>query len=394
MRERRRQPRRNQIRMDREHVHDRPRALRGAVGRAEILMNRVGECVWPGQPGLSWPCDASAPPMTFTSSGDELERVVRPREQQLVGARREIDAAHPELRHPEQVEIRFVADDEVADRRELLRDRRRVRGELTARTRRQRHGSPVARVDRDDQAHAVELRRRGRVPQHDFVVAADRCSPGCHEDRHPYGVEPGERCHVHLRLRDHRIEAATLSSVAPTNMPVPRGPTRGHNATRTAQQHEPAHAGGYSSAMYSGSTVGPNKDLDEFAVGGRDPACAEPFRHRVRRPARGRRQRRQLATLPGFVVSTVPRRVASEPEQGRGIALDLGGNGARRRCDIVVRADSHELVRYERLLPRVLEGLRQLERLTVGSDLRRDRRPDAGRDRLARRVTGGHRRAR
>ena len=32
------------------------------------LMNAVGECVGRSEPGLSWPCDASAPPITFTSS--------------------------------------------------------------------------------------------------------------------------------------------------------------------------------------------------------------------------------------------------------------------------------------------------------------------------------------
>ena len=96
-------------------------------------MNAVGECVGRSEPGLSWPCDDERAADHVHVVGDELERVVRAREQQLVRARREIDAAHPELRHPEQVEVRLVADDEVADRRELLRDRRRVRRELAAR---------------------------------------------------------------------------------------------------------------------------------------------------------------------------------------------------------------------------------------------------------------------
>ena len=47
------------------------------------------------------------------------------------------------------------------------------------------------------------------------------------------------------------------------------------------------------------------------------------------------------------------------------------------------RADADELGRDERLLPRVLEQLRELERLAVGRDLRRDRRPHARRDRLS-----------
>src|SRR4051794_22741788 len=78
-----------------------------------------------------------------------------------------------------------------------------------------------------------------------------------------------------LRLR-------TLSSVAPTNMPVPaRADPAVASATRSASNASLRTRGEYS---VSKSTVGPNKHLDEFAVGGRDPACAEALRHRVRRP--------------------------------------------------------------------------------------------------------------
>ena len=70
-------------------------------------------------------------------------------------------------------------------------------------------------------------------------------------------------------------------------------------------------------------------------------------------------------------------RIAAEPEQRRGVALDLGGDRAGDRGDVLVGADADELLGHERLLPRVLEQLRELERLPVGRDLRRDRRPDA-----------------
>src|SRR5512146_1412205 len=176
-----------------------------------------------------------------------------------------------------------------------------------------------------------------------------------------------------LRLR-------TLSSVAPTNMPVPaRADPTVADVTRSASNATLRTRGEYSVGK---RTVGPNKHLDEFAVGGRDPARPEPLRYRIRRPARSRREGRQLAATPRLVVVDRRGGVAAETEQRRWVAIDLGGDGAGDRGDVVVRPDAHELLRHERLLPRVLEQLRELERLPVGSDLRCDRRPHAGRNRL------------
>src|SRR6476469_9203772 len=84
-----------------------------------------------------------------------------------------------------------------------------------------------------------------------------------------------------LRLR-------TLSSVAPTNMPVPAWADPAvMNAARTATNTTLRTRGAYSVGK---STVGANKHLDKFAVGGRDPARPEAFRHRVRGPSRRRGQ--------------------------------------------------------------------------------------------------------
>ena len=96
-------------------------------------MNMVGECVGRSEPRLVLTVRGECAADHVHVVGDELERVVGAREQQLVRARREVGAVHPELRHPEEVQVRLVADDEVADRGELLRDRRCIRRELAAR---------------------------------------------------------------------------------------------------------------------------------------------------------------------------------------------------------------------------------------------------------------------
>ena len=46
---------------------------------------------------------------------DRLDRVVGPREQVLVRGRGDVAAAGAELRHPERVQVRLVADDHGRD---------------------------------------------------------------------------------------------------------------------------------------------------------------------------------------------------------------------------------------------------------------------------------------
>src|SRR5689334_8807544 len=173
----------------------------------------------------------------------------------------------------------------------------------------------------------------------------------------------------------------TLSSVAPTNIPVPaRAEPHVRNAATTrAAKASLSTAAGY---LVGECTVGAYEDLDEFAVGGLDPACSEPLGHGIRRSAGRRRQRGKLAAVPGRLVVGRPSGVAAESQQRRRIALDLRGDCAGDRSDVLVGADADELLRDERLLPGVLEQLRELERLPVGRDLRVDRSPHPRRDRL------------
>src|SRR6185503_13679408 len=126
------------------------------------------------------------------------------------------------------------------------------------------------------------------------------CSPGCHRIDIRTVSRPASAAMSIFDFATSGLRLRTLSSVAPTNMPVPAwaDPTV-TSATRSASNTTLRTRGEYS---VSKSTVGANKHLDEFAVGGRDPARAEAFRHRVRGPSRRRGQRRELAAPPRLVV--------------------------------------------------------------------------------------------
>ena len=77
--------------------------------------NRVGEIVSRPVPGRSTPRGASAPPQIRASGADGLHGVVRRREQRQVGGRGGAGAVEVELRQPEAVQVRLVADDQVAE---------------------------------------------------------------------------------------------------------------------------------------------------------------------------------------------------------------------------------------------------------------------------------------
>ena len=84
-----------------------------------------------------------------------LRRVVGSDEQRVVGGRGRVSAVGVELRHPEPVEVRLVADDHVADRGHLIDDRRDVRRELPPRLARQRGRRGSGLVDREEDAQPV-----------------------------------------------------------------------------------------------------------------------------------------------------------------------------------------------------------------------------------------------
>src|SRR5919108_1609866 len=79
------------------------------------------------------------------AGGGGLDRVVAAREQVLVADRGDVAAAAAELRLPERVEVRLVADDHVTHGRERLYHRGAEGGEIGPRggRRRRRPGEAV-----------------------------------------------------------------------------------------------------------------------------------------------------------------------------------------------------------------------------------------------------------
>ena len=91
---------------------------------------RVGEIVSRPVFGLSTPRGASAPPQTRTSGAAAFSAsYVAASRRRYAGAEAPVPLS-VELRQPEAVEVRLVADDHVAEARIRLRDRGRVGGEL------------------------------------------------------------------------------------------------------------------------------------------------------------------------------------------------------------------------------------------------------------------------
>ena len=178
--------------------------------RPRSVMNAVGECVCRAALRLVLTARGECAADHVDVGRDRLERVVGLREQQLVRRRGEVTAAGAELRHPEQVQVRLVADDEVLDAGHEPCDRRCVFRELAAGARVERRRAPVARIDRDDQAHAVELRRGRRVLQRDQLVAAQNRLARRPDRRHADRAEACNCGEVELRLRRERIELARL----------------------------------------------------------------------------------------------------------------------------------------------------------------------------------------
>ena len=168
-------------------------------------MNVVGECVLRRAVGSSWPCGETAPPITFDLRVDGLERVVGLRQQPLVVAGGDVGAGRAELRPPEAVEVRLVADDEVVDVRQLLRERGAEGGVLRACLGRHRRRLRAPLVDGEDYPDPVELRRVGRVLQHRELVRVGSGVAGRPDRRLADDVEAGEPSQVHLRLGGHEV---------------------------------------------------------------------------------------------------------------------------------------------------------------------------------------------
>ena len=168
-------------------------------------MNAVGECVSRPVFGRSTPRGASAPPITRRQRPDGLDRVVGLREQRQVGGRGHVLAGRAELRQPEAVQVRLVADDEVADGREAPDDVGRPGDEVGAVGVSQRRHARAERIQRQDDPDPVEIRGSDRVLEAGGRRRVERRLPARPLRAQPQRVEPGELREVHPALREPRV---------------------------------------------------------------------------------------------------------------------------------------------------------------------------------------------
>ena len=130
-----------------EPVHDREQPVARAVGGAHVLQERDRRVRVAARSG---PVDAPGRERAAPDARcrvDRLERVVRAGEEREIRRRGRIGAVRVELRQPEAVDVRLVADDHVVHGRQLLLQHGEIGGELLARLGRQRRrrGSPAGR---------------------------------------------------------------------------------------------------------------------------------------------------------------------------------------------------------------------------------------------------------
>ena len=165
----------------------------------------MGEDVGRTPPARSPPRGASAPPQTRSAGIDRLQRVVRPGEQLQVGRRRRVRAVGRELRQPEAVEVRLVADDHVVERRQRPCDRGRVLRELGLRRRVERRRRRAGVVDGDVDLHARETGGGLDVAEDLELSGRRREEARTPVRRDPHGREAGEPEPGHRRLRGDEI---------------------------------------------------------------------------------------------------------------------------------------------------------------------------------------------
>ena len=164
-------------------------------------MNVVGECVSRPVPGRSIPRGASAPPqIRHVLRRPPWRRRTPPIEQREVGRRGDVVSGLVELRQPEAVQVRLVADDHVADLRHVAHDRGDVRGELRPRLGRERRRRRARVVDAEEDPRLAGP--RGDVPQHGELLGGRRRQPRLPEARDPDGAEAGLLELVERRARD------------------------------------------------------------------------------------------------------------------------------------------------------------------------------------------------
>jgi hypothetical protein len=183
-----------------EHVQDRPAAAARPDCGAEILDEGRRRVRLPLSPGIVLAARRKRTRDHVHVLVDGLQRIVGLGQHAVVRGRRGVVAAGVELGHPEEIQVRLVADDDVPHLRDRARDRRRVGGEagtvlVTERCR------AAELVDGDDRTDACTVRRlcgasecvelRGRR-------RGERRRPDRAEDER---LEAGTARELHLRLR-------------------------------------------------------------------------------------------------------------------------------------------------------------------------------------------------
>ena len=206
MRHRRRDARGLHVGVEREGVHQRALAAGGAVGGTEVADERRRRVRRPRAAWTVGPARGERAAEDPDAGIGGLDRVVAAGEQVRVAHRCEVRPSGAELRLPERVEVRLVADDHRAEPGKGLHERGAVGGEIRA------LGGGSRRVAREpvpghhEELHVGPLRRGGNVAermQEVSVRTALAPLPGRRDDR---GAEARVAGGVHLRLR----EAAAL----------------------------------------------------------------------------------------------------------------------------------------------------------------------------------------
>ncbi len=245
----------------RERVHDRRRPARGAVGGAEVGDERGRRVRLACRVGPVAAARRDRPADHLDAGVGRLERVVRLREQALVGGRRGVAAVGGELRQPVAVEVRLVADDHVPDRGGGRDDRGGVGGEIgLVGVGERRRRAAVAEHAREH-LDPVGGRGGGDVAEDRRVLGGDGRLAGRPDLRDPDGAEPGQLQQVHLRPRagERRRADGVLGRAEHHRRPA-RVRRRRERECRGERDHDPAgrapHALGYRSRGRGGGSQG------------------------------------------------------------------------------------------------------------------------------------------
>ncbi len=192
-------------RVDRERVHHGLRARARLVGRPHVEDELRRRMRVPRERVVVGAARGERAAEDDDVRRHRLQRVVGLGEEREVRGRGDVLAVRPELREPEAVQVRLVADRVVAHGGERLRERGDELRELRARLLGQRR-RPAARMrDDEEDLHLVRGRREHRVLERREVAAGRLDLVGEPVLGHPDRGEAGRLRPEHLGLRKRRV---------------------------------------------------------------------------------------------------------------------------------------------------------------------------------------------